>query len=122
MKHTTSSPTARVLAFLRGTTRREASCWTHEAKRVKRCQPVKPCWRIRDQGQDAEPGTDGHILTLCTIFNQGRHAGTCSYFHRQQAMLWTRGGKRRSCPIGLRIQGRHREASEMLLYSRQLRV
>ena len=80
------------------------------AKRGKLCQPVKPLWRIGDQGKDAELGTDGHILALSSLFNQGRHAGTGSHFRRQQATFWTRGGSKSDCSLGLlrclqRLQG-----------------
>src|SRR5215470_10816096 len=102
MKKTTGRPTARVLAFLRGATRREARLLgPTSAKRGQRSQPVKPRGGIGDQGQNAEPRADGHILALCTIFNQSRHAGPRSYFDRQQARLWTRGGRRRITHGGL---------------------
>src|SRR6266571_1354925 len=110
MKPAPGRPTARVLPFLRGTTRREAPWWAHEAKRGQRSQPVKPRWRIGDQGKDALPWTDGHILALCAIFDQRRHAGERAHFRRQQTTLWRMGGNRRIRQSGLlrsvyRLQG-----------------
>src|SRR5512135_301967 len=94
-------PTAGVLPFVGGATRRKASCWSHEAKRGQRRQPVKPLRRIRDQGQDALPWADGHILAVCAVFDQRRHAGTRTHLHRQQAMLWSRRGSKKTCHVGL---------------------
>ena len=99
MKQASGRPTAGVLPFVGGATRAKAPCWAHKAKRRQRSQPVKPRWRIRDKGKNPELWTDSHILPLCAIFDQRRHAGPRAHLHRQRTMYWQSRGSKRTCHI-----------------------